>query len=280
MSRPLRIQYPGAIYHITARGNAKKSIFSDDQDREQFLFILANTMEKFNWLCHAFVLMDNHYHLVIETIDPTMSKGMRQLNGVYTQWSHEKYDSVGHILQGRFKGFLVEEAPYLLNVVRYVILNPVRASMVSDPAEFPWSSYGAMMGKDMLTHLVTTKKVLEKFDNNKQTAQQKFREFLLGGVGLPSPFNGINGVILGSDQFIDEMHERLQPTENEKEIVKASRMAGRPTLQELFDGVESTEERNAAIKLAIGILHYSGAEVGRFLHLDASTMCKIASKNS
>ena len=133
MARPLRIEYPGAVYHITSRGNARADIFLMDDDRQVFLDILGNTVEKYNWLCHAFCLLDNHYHLLIETPDPNLSLGMRQLNGVYTQTFNRTHDRVGHVFQGRYKAILVEKESHLLELCRYVVLNPVRAKMVSKP---------------------------------------------------------------------------------------------------------------------------------------------------
>ena len=109
MARPLRLEFPGAIYHITSRGNAREDIFVDDRDREVFLSVLTDTVDRYNWLCHAYCLMDNHYHLLIETPDPTLSLGMRQLNGVYTQAFNRMHHRVGHIFQGRYKSILVEK---------------------------------------------------------------------------------------------------------------------------------------------------------------------------
>ena len=146
MTRPLRIEYPNAVYHVTSRGNARNKIFLGDQDRENFLAVLDAVVKRYNWLCHAYCLMDNHYHLMIETPDANLSRGMRQLNGVYTQkynWWHSK---TGHIFQGRYKAILVEKENYLLELCRYVVLNPVRANMVDKPEEWKWSSYGATAG--------------------------------------------------------------------------------------------------------------------------------------
>jgi REP element-mobilizing transposase RayT len=109
MARPLRIEYPGAVYHVTARGNARRKIYMDDTDRQQFLAILGSTIGKYNWLCHAYCLMDNHYHLLIETPDPNLSLGMRQLNGVYTQFFNRQHKRPGHVFQGRFKAILVDK---------------------------------------------------------------------------------------------------------------------------------------------------------------------------
>jgi REP element-mobilizing transposase RayT len=114
MARPLRIEYPGAVYHVTSRGDARRKIFMDDSDRQQFLNILGSTIGKYNWLCHAYCLMDNHYHLLIETPDPNLSLGMRQLNGVYTQFFNRHSKRPGHVFQGRFKAILVDKESHLL----------------------------------------------------------------------------------------------------------------------------------------------------------------------
>ncbi len=129
MVRPLRIEFPGAVYHLTSRGNARNNIYLDDYDRQRFLKILANVIDRYNWLCHAFCLMDNHYHLLIETPDPNLSMGMRQLNGVYTQGFNRIHNRVGHVFQGRYKAILVEKDEHLLELCRYIVLNPLRAGM-------------------------------------------------------------------------------------------------------------------------------------------------------
>ena len=136
MARPLRIEYDGALYHITSRGNERKAIFRDDEDRVGFLEALQKVNERFNWICHAYCLMNNHYHLVVETPDGNLSKGMRQLNGVYTQYFNRKHHRVGHIFQGRYKSILIEKESYLLEVSRYVVLNPVRAKAVKKPEDW------------------------------------------------------------------------------------------------------------------------------------------------
>ena len=146
MARPLRIEYDGALYHITSRGNERKAIFRDDEDRIGFLEALQKVNERFNWICHAYCLMNNHYHLIVETPDGNLSKGMRQLNGVYTQYFNRKHHRVGHIFQGRYKSILMEKESYLLEVGRYVVLNPVRAKAVKKPEDWNWSSYRSTVG--------------------------------------------------------------------------------------------------------------------------------------
>ena len=138
MTRPLRLAYPGALYHVTTRGNARQAIYTDDQDHSTFLAVLAAVVMRSQWLCHAYCLMDNHYHLLIETPQGNLSAGMRQLNGVYTQRFNRRHTRVGHVFQGRFKAILVERENYLLELCRYVVLNPVRAGLISEWKQYPW----------------------------------------------------------------------------------------------------------------------------------------------
>ena len=160
MARPLRIEYDGALYHVTSRGNEQRPIFRNDDDRELFLTILSKVTERFHWLCHAYCLMDNHYHLVIETPDGNLSKGMRQLNGIYTQTFNRLHHRVGHLFQGRFKGILVQKESHFLEVCRYVVLNPVRAKAVKDPRAWAWSSYRATVGQSSVSRCLTVDEIL------------------------------------------------------------------------------------------------------------------------
>ena len=128
MARPLRIQYDGALYHVASRGNERRIIFKDDSDRTAFLDILLKVNKRYNWLCHSYCLMDNHYHAIIETLDGNLSEGMRQLNGIYTQAFNRRHKRVGHVFQGRYKSILIQKESHLLEVCRYVVLNPVRAA--------------------------------------------------------------------------------------------------------------------------------------------------------
>jgi REP-associated tyrosine transposase len=126
MARPLRLEFPGAIYHLTGRGNARQKIFFADPDRELFLDTFGGVVSRYGWICHAYCLMANHYHLLVETPKANLSLGMRQLNGVYTQAFNRRHKRVGHLFQGRFKAILVEKESYLLELCRYIVLNPVR----------------------------------------------------------------------------------------------------------------------------------------------------------
>jgi REP element-mobilizing transposase RayT len=203
MARPLRLEFAGALYHVTARGNERRSIFLGDVgDRAAFLELLGATCERFNWLVHAYCLMTNHYHLLVETPDANLSKGMRQLNGVFTQ----------HLFQGRFKAILVERENYLLELSRYVVLNPVRAGMVAAPSDWAWSSYRAVVGDVPAPGWLETDAVLRTFAEDRITAVAGYRRFVTEGIGAASPWQALKGQIyLGSEPFVERMQARIDP---------------------------------------------------------------------
>ena len=147
MTRPLRIELAGGLYHVTSRGDRRENIYDGDRDRIEWINILGRVCARFNWRCHAYCLMDNHYHFIVETAEGNLSKGMRQLNGVYTQYFNRQYNRVGHVFQGRFKAILVERDSYLMELSRYVVLNPVRAGMVNQAEDWGWSSHLAIQAK-------------------------------------------------------------------------------------------------------------------------------------
>src|SRR5262245_34754461 len=141
MSRPLRILAAGALYHVVARGNDRMAIYHDDVDRWRFLANLETVADQYRVECHAYCLMSNHYHLVLRTLEANLSSAIQYLNGVYAQWWNRRHGRVGHVLQGRFKAQLVQREGYFLEACRYVVLNPVRAGLVNDVEDWPWSSY-------------------------------------------------------------------------------------------------------------------------------------------
>jgi len=215
MSRPIRIEFPDALYHVTARGDRREDIFEDDQDRLMFLSTLGQVIEQFNWICHAYCLMGNHYHLLIQTPGGNLSRGMRQLNGVYTQASNRRYRRVGHLFQGRFKAILVDSDAYLLELTRYVVLNPVRAGMVKDPADWPWSSYRASVGLESAVSWLAVDGLLAQFARQRRLAQQRYAQFVAEGGMTASPWSGIKGqVFLGDEQFVQRMQAHNQENGN------------------------------------------------------------------
>ena len=193
MTRPLRIEFPGAIYHVTSRGNARRRIFLDDEDRATFLSTLAWVVERFAWICHSYCLMGNHFHLLIETPTPNLSRGMRQLNGVYTQGFNRRHRKAGHLFQGRFKAILVERDSYLLELARYVVLNPVRAKMVKTPGNYAWSSYRSTLGLDPIPAGLSIDWLLGQFAKTKPVARQRYAAFVQAGIGQASPWEDLKG---------------------------------------------------------------------------------------
>src|SRR3989337_3724867 len=147
MGRPLRIEFSGALYHITSRGNERKSIFIDDADRFRFLEILKDYHDRYDILLHSFVLMNNHYHRILETPQGNLLKVMHGINGGYTGYFNRKYGRLGHLLQGRYKGIVVDKDRYLIELSRYVHLNPMRAGIEEKPEQYQWNSYRGYIGK-------------------------------------------------------------------------------------------------------------------------------------
>ena len=146
MARPPRIVYPHAVYHLTSRGLEETGVFRSDEDGEKFLSIVAGVVSRYGWVCHAYCLLNAHYHLLVETPRANLSLGMRQINGSYTQWFNRKHRRAGRVFQGRFKAILVQKGRPLLDLCRYVVMNPVRCGVVPSPEDYPWSSYRATAG--------------------------------------------------------------------------------------------------------------------------------------
>lgn len=232
MARPLRIEFPGAVYHVTSRGNARQDIVADDRDRTQWLTLLAHVVDRYGWRCYAYCLMDNHYHLLIETPQPNLSLGMRQLNGRYTQAYNRRHQRVGHLFQGRFTAILVEKEAHLLELCRYVVLNPVRARAVAHPRHWPWSSYRATVGETSAPAWLTTDWILGQFAQRVGPAQAKYRAFVAEGRGGPRPWEQVTGQIyLGSEAFV----ARHQPNRLIRDIPRRQTQAQRPSLRTLFE---------------------------------------------
>jgi len=210
MSRPLRLQFAGALYHVTSRGNERKAIYLNETDNRSFLDLMAQVCERFNWVVHAYCLMTNHYHLLVETPDANLSEGMRQLNGVYTQRFNRTHHRIGHLFQGRFKAILVQKESYLLEVNRYIVLNPVRAAMVDDCDKWPWSSYRFTCNYQKPPSWLAVDQLLLLFGNERSLALRKYQDFVLSGVGKSLWPEVKQLIYLGSDSFVSEMQKKTK----------------------------------------------------------------------
>jgi REP element-mobilizing transposase RayT len=278
MARPLRIEFDGALYHVTSRGNDRRAIFKDDSDRELLLRTLAQVTARFHWICHAYCLMNNHYHVVIETPDGNLSKGMRQLNGVYTQALNKRHRRVGHIFQGRFKAILVQKDSHFLEVCRYVVLNPVRAKTVSQPHQWKWSSYRATAGSTQPHQCLAVDEILSHFGRGKAAAQRKYGEFVQAGTASPSIWGDLEAQsLLGVEGFAAGLRHHVTGKQRIREIPKGQRFAGRPALGKLFPHTKSRQKqlRDPLIAQAVNEYGYSQAELASHLDLHYSTISRI-----
>jgi REP element-mobilizing transposase RayT len=274
MSRPIRIEFSAALYHVTARGDRREAIFDDDQDRQCFLQILADVITQFNWLCYAWCLMDNHYHLLIQTPDGNLSKGMRQLNGVYTQASNRRHTRVGHLFQGRYKAILVDSDAYLLELSRYIVLNPVRAGMVNAVADWAWSSYRATRGLDQPATWLAVDGVLSQFAEQRSLAQQRYLQFVAAGIQTDSPWLHLkNQVFLGNEQFVQHTQTHLTNEQQvDVQVSKTHRRAPPPTLAEIEN---SSSDRNTAIVTAHQTGAYSYPQIAAHFGIHFTTVGRI-----
>lgn len=278
MARPLRLEFPGAFYHLTARGNARQDICLDDEDRQIFLAVLSEVIGRFRWVCHAYCLMGNHYHLLIETPEANLSLGMRQLNGVYTQRFNRRHGRVGHVFQGRFKAILVERDSYLLELARYVVLNPLRAKMVGSIARYPWSSYRATAGKADRPDWLSTDWILAQFAEERAEAQRRYAAFVSKGRNLPSPWPDLKGqILLGSDNFVEKMRPLLAERSDLSEVPRGQRLLHRPTLEQLFPETTRADKalRNETIRKACLEYGYTMAAIARAAGLHYSTISRV-----
>ena len=273
MARPLRIEFVGALYHVTARGNRRECIYEDDIDRKRFLKIFGQVIMESHWLCHAYCLMPNHYHVVIETPEGNLSKGMRQLNGVFTQASNRRHRRTGHLFQGRYKAILVDAETYLLELTRYVVLNPVRAKIVEHPGAWPWSSYVAMTGAAACPSWLTTDRLLAQFSTRRKEAVRQYIQFVAQGREEASIWDNLNcQVFLGDDQFVLGMQKQMKGMSQDVNIPSVQRRPPAPALAEIAAVHES---RNQAVRAAYATGAYSYQQLSEFFSVHFTTVGKI-----
>jgi len=237
MARPLRIEFAGAIYHVMSRGNVRQDIVRDGQDRAKRLDWLRRTVETYGWHLHSFVLMRNHEHLFVETPEPNLSAGMQYLNGSYTSYFNRRHRRSGHLFQGRFKGHLIEEDGYFLEVSRYIHLNPVRARVVAHPEQYPWSSYPGYQRARRTMAWITYDRVLDEFGAEAGVARRRYARFVRAGVEEPppSPFEGaLEGMLVGSETFVARIRRLLEQRPADRGIPQLERLRERPSLEQIL----------------------------------------------
>lgn len=287
MARQLRIEFPGAFYHVTSRGNEQKDVFKSQKDREKFLDYLATASARYGAVIHAFCLMTNHYHLFLETPRGNLSQIMRHVNGAYTTYFNVKRKRSGHLFQGRYKAILVEADAYATELTRYIHLNPVRAGMAARPEAYPWSSYRAYIGQAAAPEWLRTGFILGTFAPNREQAEKIYQQFVedLLLAEYESPLTAtVASTLLGSATFIAAITEKhLGERRADLQIPALSKLMGRLSLDEIIAGVKRAlgeGDADATKKLSLHFCHrYSGAslrEIGELFKMGDAAVCQAS----
>lgn len=266
MPRKPRIHYPGALYHVIQRGNARQDIFSDAKDRHRFFELLHDAVERFGFRLHGYCFMTNHVHLAIQVGEIPLSRIMQNLSLRYTKWVNWRQDRIGHVFQGRYKSVMIEADNYLAQLVAYLHLNPIRARMVETPEDYPWSSHRAYLGLDQAPWL-TTELVLSQFSNRKNKARRAFREFVSARCdeGHKPEFHGANVAdnrVFGDDAFVEEVlrNEPLSKAATTMDgVLNAVMELYGVTMEEMVSPGQGIRISEARALAAWGVLSLTGA---------------------
>ena len=287
MSRPLRVEYPGAFYHVTSRGNERKMVFQSTRDRERYLSYLESAHERYGAVIHTYCLMGNHYHLLLETPRGNLSQIIHHINGAYTTYFNVKRDRSGHLFQGRFKGILVEKDAYCKELSRYIHLNPVRAGMVKSPSEYPWSSYRCFVGKQKRPDWLTTELILGDFGGEGRRGFKRYREYVerTEAKELENPFKRvIASTFLGSEEFINDLRiEYLEKKKVDRRNIPAIRKVLRgPSPEDIEKGVVKVlgKDHSLGKKMCVYLSRqYSGMsldEIGAYFGMKGSAVSQLS----
>lgn len=270
MTRPLRLEFAGALYHVTSRGDKQAAIYLDDTDRLVWLQTLANVCQHFDFSVHSFCQMRNHYHLMLETNAGGLAAGMRQLNGVYSQYFNRRHSLVGHVFQGRYKAILVQKESYLLELARYIVLNPVRAGIVQRPEAWPWSSYLLTIGKTPPPAWLDTQWLLTQFSAENSVAIATYRAFVEAGIGLASPLlHTRHQLVLGDEIFATAI--RAPSAAPPANISRTQRLALYPTLS---DYQKNFADRNEAMARAYASANFSVTAIAKHFEVSQKTTAR------
>ncbi len=238
MARPLRIEFENAFYHITSRGNERKLLFINEVDYKKFLNFLEQAALRYKPVVYSYGLMGNHYHLLLETSQPNLSRLMRDLNGAYTTYFNRRHKRNGHLFQGRFKAILVDKENYLLELSRYIHLNPVRAKIAKLPEEYKYSSIDYYFSGKKAPFWLNTEVILSQFGSNKTLAREEFRKFVYQGItNSVDPFKGVHAkTFLGSADFVDKIkREYLKNQDISPEIACSKTLRSSKTLSQIAE---------------------------------------------
>jgi len=268
MARLLRIEYPGAFYHVTSRGNEQKDVFKSHTDRERFLGYLESATTRYDAVIHAYCLMNNHYHLLMETPAGNLSQIMRHLNGAYTTYFNVKRKRSGHLFQGRYKAILVEADEYATELSRYIHLNPLSTNIVARPEEYQWSSYKCYTGQSRSPSWLKTDFIMKYFAANSAEASRKYRLFVEDKLGkeYENPLKGVVGSsLLGSLGFIETITAvHLREKTVGREVSGLRQLTKQPLPEEIIIVVKTVfaDNEKLARQAAMHLCHkHSGSKL-------------------
>lgn len=269
MARALRIEYPGAYYHVINRGNAGQAVFKSKRDREKFLEYLATMVDRYALRLHCYCLMTNHYHLLIQTPEANLSRSIHWLNASYAMYFNTKRGRHGHLFQGRFKSILIDADEYFKHLSRYIHLNPIRVNMVEHLADYPWSSYRAFIGKEQSPQWLDTEYILEWFGKRRKHAQRTYQDFVetFDSNNEKNPSEDIvGGMMLGRPEFIDWVKSTfLSKRENESEISGLRYLQVRDTVEDVVKRVSDHFEIPVERILCKGIKKNLARDIAMFI---------------
>jgi len=292
MARPLRLSFENAFYHITARGNRREKIFYSDRDKEVFLKRLHEMLIKYAMTCHVYCLMDNYYHLFIKTNQPNLSKGIHYLNSSYTNWFRNKHKIIGPLFQGRFKSILVEADHYALVLSAYIHLNPLRAGIVNQLEDYPWSSYLDYLNLRK-SNIIDSSFVLNLIGHNNIESIKKYQEYVTKNQDMGNPLKeSYHHIALGSDTFIEKVKEKMEHEGRKREIPSTrflskydmdtiiSKMTQALHIERkmIFDKKRGNLNRSLAIYLIKRFTPCSLSEIGELFKMDYSAVFQAAKR--
>ncbi len=286
MARKARIEYEGAFYHVITRGNQRQRVFKDENDFQKYLELLVYYKGRHKYSLYAYVLMNNHVHLLIETFKIPLSKIIQGINQSYTMYFNRKYRTVGHLFQGRYKAILCDKDAYLLSLIKYIHLNPMRARIAKAAEDYRWSSHLIYCGKQK-SEIVDTDRLLRMFSEDKSRARKMYRAYIGDGVEVKKEdlYRTVSQRILGGEKFVDTVMERIEEKfENRKkrhefslaEIMETIGKMKGITLKQIKEknkGRHILEARKLA-SLVAKEYGYRGKEIGAYLRKDPSVITR------
>lgn len=285
MARKLRIEYEGAFYHVITRGNQRQDIFRDKDDFLKYLDILSHYKKRHQYSLYSYVMMSNHVHMLIETKQIPLSKILQGINQSYTMYFNRRHRTVGHIFQGRYKAILCDRDEYLLLLVKYIHLNPVRAKMVREQKDYKWSSHKYYVGKEKKNNMIDIDRVLRMFSEDKTTSRKFYRDFMGDGITVKKDdvYKTVDQRVLGSEKFLDNVMERydgeIKKEKREREytlaeIANCVEKARGITLKQLR-GQSRLKQISSVRKLFVLVAKeygYKGKEVAEFIRRDPAVI--------